>query len=396
MGDRLALHGGPPVRPRLLPYGRQVVDDDDVRAVAQTLQSDFLTTGPQVAEFEADFAARVGARHAVAVSSGTAGLHLAVLAAGVGAGDDVVTTPLTFVASANAVLYAGGRPVFADIRPDTLNVDATALEAALTPRTRALLPVHFAGQPCDLEPIHRLARARGLAVIEDAAHALGAEYRGRRLGALSNLTVFSLHPVKHVTTGEGGVVTTGDAALAARLRRLRNHGLDVDAAERQARGHLHAEMVELGFNYRLTDIQCALGRSQLGKLDRFLARREAIALRYRSALHDTPGLTLPRVAPGVRHAWHLFPVLLDPGCLAADRATIHAALRAENIGVTVHYAAAYRHPYYAGLGYRPGLCPVAEDVCARILSLPLSAGLTDADVDDVVTAVSKVLEHFRT
>lgn len=395
MGDRLALHGGPPVRARLLPYGGQVVDDDDVRAVVQALRSEYLTTGPQVAAFEADFAAAVDARHAVAVSSGTAGLHLAMLAAGVSAGHEVVTTPLTFVASANAVLYAGGRPVFADVRPDTLTLDPGAVERSLTPRTRAIVPVHFAGQPCDLEALHRLARAHGLRVVEDAAHALGATYRGRRVGALSDLTVFSLHPVKHVTTGEGGVITTDDPALAARLRRLRNHGLDVDTVERQARGRLHAEMVELGFNYRLTDVQCALGRSQLGKLARFLARRDAIATRYRAALSDTPGLVLPAVGADVRHAWHIFPVLLDTERLSADRATIHAALRAENIGVTVHYVTAYHHPYYAELGYRPGLCPVAEDVCARILTLPLSAGLSDADVDDVVSAVGKVLEHFR-
>jgi perosamine synthetase len=394
VAERLALHGGSPVRPRLLPYGRQVVDDDDVAAVVAALRSDFLTTGPRVAEFERAFADRVGARHAVAVSSGTAGLHLAVLAAGIAAGDEVVTTPLTFVATANAALHAGARPVFADIDPDTLNLDPAALERRVTARTRAIVPVHFAGQPCDLEAIHALAGARGLLVVEDAAHALGAEYRGRPVGALSALTVFSLHPVKHVTSGEGGMVTTDDAALAARMRRLRNHGLALEASERQARGVVHAEMVELGFNYRLTDLQSALGRSQLARLDRFLARREAIAARYRAALAGVPGLRVPRVLEGGRHAWHIFPVLVDGPRVRADRDTVVAALRAENIGAAVHYGAVYRHPHYASLGYRAGLCPVAEDVCARILTLPLAAGMTDGDVDDVVTATWKVLEHF--
>lgn len=395
MSDRLAIDGGRPVRASLLPYGRQLIGDDDVAAVTAALRGAFLTTGPAVSEFEARFAVRVGARHAVAVSSGTAALHAAMFAAGVGPGDEVVTTPLTFVGTANAALYLGARPVFADIHADTLNVDPARVEAALTPRTRVLAPVDFAGQPCELAAIRALARARGLRVVEDAAHALGAEAGGRPVGALSDLTIFSLHPVKHVTTGEGGVVTTDDDELARRLRRFRNHGIATDSADRQASGALWSPMIDLGFNYRLTDIQCALGLSQLPKLEPFLAKREAIAERYLVALKDLPGLTLPRVVADVRHAWHIFPVLVEPERLRVGRDEVFAALRAENIGVTVHYVPAYWHPYYARLGYPRGLCPIAEDATSRIFSLPIFPGMTDADVEDVVVALWKVLGHYR-
>ena len=394
MAERLALHGGTPVRPALLPYGRHLIDDDDVAAVVATLRSGLITTGPAVAAFERAFADAVGARHAVAVSSGTAALHAAVFAAGLGDGDEAITTPLTFVATSNAVLYQGARPVFADVRPDTLTLDPAAAAAAVTPRTRALMPVHFAGQPCDVEAWERMARDRGLTLIQDAAHALGAEVGGRRLGGGAGLTVFSLHPVKHVTTGEGGVVTTDDAGLAERARRFRNHGMATDAGTRDAAGRLWAEMVDLGFNYRLTDLQCALGVSQLGKLDRFLARREAIAERYVAALKDQPGLTLPQVVPDVRHAWHIFPVLVDTARLTARRAEIYAALRAENIGVTLHYVPAYWHPYYAARGYARGLCPRAEDAAERLLTLPIFPAMTEADVADVLTALARVLGHY--
>jgi perosamine synthetase len=394
VAETLAIHGGRPVRAALLPYGRHAIDDADVAAVVAALRGALITTGPTVAAFERAFAEVVGARHAVAVSSGTAALHTAVFAAGLGPGDEAVTTPLTFVATSNAVLYQGATPVFADIRRDTLTLDPAAAAAALTSRTRALMPVHFAGQVCDVEAWGALARQRGLTLIQDAAHALGAESRGRRLGGGPGLTIFSLHPVKHVTTGEGGVITTDDDALAERMRRFRNHGLATDAATRDAHGRLWAEMVDLGYNYRITDLQCALGLSQLTRLDHFLARREAIAERYVAALKDQPGLTLPEVVPDARHAWHIFPVLLEPARLTADRAAVYAALRAENIGVTFHYVPAYWHPYYASRGYSRGLCPVAEDAAGRLLTLPLFPGMTDGDVADVITAVGKVLGHY--
>lgn len=395
MSDRLALHGGRPIRSTPLPYCRQTVEDDDAQAVLAALRSNWLTTGPLVGAFEQAVASMVGAMHAVAVSSGTAALHGAVFAAGIGPGDEVITSPLTFAASANAVLYCGGVPVFADVRADTLTIDAVEVEVKVTPRTRAVLPVDFAGQPCDVDAVADIARAKGLTVIEDAAHALGAEHRGRRVGALADLTTFSFHPAKLITTGEGGMVTTNRDDLAARLRRFRNHGFETDFRERDEQGAVYSPMLDLGHNYRLTDFQCALGLSQLGKLDHFLKRRGEIAERYTTALSSLPGIALLAVLPHVRHAWHIFPVLLDLDRLAADRRTILAALHAENIGVGVHYVPVYWHPYYEALGYRRGLCPRAETAFDRLLTLPLFPAMTDADVDDVVAALRKVLRYYR-
>jgi perosamine synthetase len=394
VGEALALHGGRPARATLLPYGRPTMDEDDVQAVAAVLRSGWLTTGPRVGAVERAGGAAVGAPHAVAVSSGTAALHAAASAAGIGRGDEVVVPALTFAASANAVLYQGGTPVFADVREDTLCVDPADVAARITPRTRAIVAVDYAGQPADLAPLGALARERRLALIEDAAHALGAEYRGRRVGALADLTTFSFHPVKHVTTGEGGLVTTASAEMDARLRRFRNHGLEAGFAERDERGLEYSPMVELGYNYRLTDIGCALGLVQLGKLEAFLKRRAEVARRYRAELGQEPGLALPAVAPDVRHAWHIFPVLLEIERLAADRRTILAALRAENIAATVHYVPVYWHPYYQALGYRRGLCPRAERAFERLLTLPLFPGMTDEDAGDVLAAVRKVVGHY--
>jgi len=394
MPEELALHGGPPVRSSLLPYGRHNLEDDDVAAVLESLRGGWLTTGPTIGRLERAVAERVGARHAVAVSSGTAALHAAVFAAGIGPGDEVIAPPLTFAATTNVVLYQGGLPVFADVRADTLTLDPDDVERRLTPRTRAVIAVDYAGQPCDLDALRGLTRRRGLVLIEDAAHALGAEYHGRPLGALADLTTWSFHPVKHVTTGEGGMITTDDAGLAARCARFRNHGIATDAAEREARGDWFYEMTDLGFNYRLTDLQCALGLAQLAKLDRFLQRRRAVAERYRAALDDLAALSLPAVAPDVSHAWHLFPVLLQLERLSADRRTVFSALRAEGIGVNVHYIPVYWHPYYQRLGYEKGLCPRAEAVYERLLTLPLFPAMNERDVDDVVRAVRKVVGHF--
>jgi UDP-4-amino-4,6-dideoxy-N-acetyl-beta-L-altrosamine transaminase len=394
MAEALALHGGTPVRATLLPYAKHSVDDEDIQAVAAALRSGWLTTGPAVDAFEQAVASVVAAKHAVAVNSGTAALHCAVFAAGVGAGDEVITSPLTFVASANAVLYQRGVPIFADIRSDTLMLDPDEVAARVTSRSRAILPVDFAGQPCDLDALLTIAREHNLMTIEDAAHALGASHRGRPIGSVADLTVFSFHPAKLISTAEGGMVATDDDGLASRLRRFRNHGLDTDFRERAARGATYSSMVELGYNYRLADVQCALGLSQLGRLEQFLKRRSAIAERYAGALASVPQVTMPAVGPHVRHAWHIFPVLLRLEQLRADRTTILAALHAENIGATVHYVPAYWHPYYAALGYRRGLCPRAEDAYERILTLPLFPAMTDSDVEDVVAALRKVLAHY--
>ena len=391
----LAIHGGSPVRKTLLPYGRQSIDESDIQAVVDVLRSDWLTTGPKVGEFEEALAAWVGAKHAVSFSSGTAALHAAAFAAGLKPGDEAITSPMTFAATANCVLYQGATPVFADVSADTLNLNPELAEARVTPRTKAILPVDYAGHPADLDAIVKFADQHGLVVIEDACHALGAEYRGRKVGALAHMTVFSFHPVKHLTTGEGGLVTTNDAGLAESLRRFRNHGISSDARQRQSAGQWHYEMVLLGFNYRLTDIGCALGLSQMGKLDANLARRREIAIRYAAAFRDMPGVIAPAVRDDVNSAWHLYPVRVDLDRLTVDRGEVFRALRAENIGVNVHYIPVHCHPYYRDrFGYRGGEYPVAEDAYARLISLPMFHGMTDPDVEDVLGAVGKVCAAY--
>lgn len=394
MADRLAVDGGKPVRDRLLPYGRQVIDADDEQAVLAALRSDYLTTGPRVEAFEEAFAASVGARHAVAFCNGTAALHGAAHVAGFAPGDEGITTPLTFVATANCVRYAGGTPVLVDIRPDTLTIDVAAVARAVTPRTRAILPVDYAGAPADLDECLALARNHGLVVIEDAAHSLGATYRGRAVGTIADLTMFSLHPVKHVTTGEGGMVTTSDDDLAARLKRFRNHGIDADARMRAARGSWFYDVVETGMNYRLTDVQCALGLSQLKKLPAWLARRRAIAAAYSCRLANVSEVETPFVPADRESAWHIYPLRLRVDRLRADRAQIFAALRAENIGVNVHYVPVHLHTAYEGPAAR-GRFPNAEDAYDRLVTLPLWPGMTDHDVDDVVEAVTRVVQAYR-
>jgi len=393
--QKLAIDGGTPVRETLLPYGRQSIDEDDIQAVVEVLKSPWLTTGPKIAEFEAAFAARVGAAHAVAFSSGTAALHGAAFAAGLEPGDEAITTPLTFAATANCVLYQGATPVFADVSSDTLNLDPDQASAKITPRTRAIIPVDYAGHPANLDATLEIARRHGLVVIEDACHALGAQYRGRRVGSLADMSVFSFHPVKHVTTGEGGMVTTNNANYAETLRRFRNHGISSDARQRQSAGQWHYEMVLLGFNYRLTDIGCALGLSQLRKLDGNLARRREIASRYTAAFREMPGMIAPMVCREANPAWHLYPVRLDLARLTADRAQFFRALRAENIGVNVHYIPVHLHAYYRDrFAYNGGEYPVAEDAYQRLISLPMFHSMTDRDVNDVIAAVGKVSAAF--
>ncbi len=391
----LAVDGGTPVRKTLLPYGRQSVGEDDIQAVVDVLRSDWLTTGPKVGEFEEAFAAWVGAKHAVSFSSGTAALHGAAFAAGLRPGDEAITTPMTFAATANCVLYQGATPVFADVSADTLNLDPEKAAAKITARTRAILAVDYAGHPADLDAILELADRNGMTVIEDASHALGAEYRNRRVGSIAHMTVFSFHPVKHLATGEGGMVTTNRADYAEALRRFRNHGISSDARQRQAEGRWHYEMVLLGFNYRLTDIACALGLSQLKKLEANLARRREIAARYATAFRDLAGVARPAVRAEVNPAWHLYPVRLNLEKLSADRAQIFRALRAENIGVNVHYIPVHRHPYYRDrFGYRGGEYPIAEDAYERLISLPMFHGMSDQEVEDVIAAVKKVRVAF--
>src|SRR5208282_5008210 len=310
-GETLAVDGGIPVRDSLLPYGRQCIDEEDIQTVVDVMRSDWLTTGPKVEEFEEAFAAGVGAKYAISFSSGTAALHGAAFAAGLKPGDEAITTPMTFAATANCVLYLGATPVFADVSPDTLNIDPAQVAARITPRTRAILPVDYAGHPADMDAIQELASQHRCIVIEDACHALGAEYKHRRTGSVSDMTVFSFHAVKHLTTGEGGMVTTDHADFAETLRRFRNHGISSDARQRQTDNKWHYEMVLLGFNYRLTDIACALGLSQLKRLEENLSRRREIAARYAAAFSDLEGVTVPAVRGDANPAWHLYPIRLN-------------------------------------------------------------------------------------
>ena len=393
--ETLAIRGGTPVRNTMLPYGRQSLDESDIQAVVEVLRSDWLTTGPKVDEFEERFAAKVGAKYAVSFSSGTAALHAAAFASGLGPGDEAITTPLTFCATANCVLYQGATPVFADVCTDTLNLDPEQISRRLSSRTKAMIAVDYAGHPADLDALRTLAGHRGLFLIEDACHALGADYRGKRVGGIADMTAFSFHPVKHVTTGEGGMVATNDGKLAETLRRFRNHGISSEARQRQESGQWFYEMVLLGFNYRLTDIACALGISQLDKLDANLARRREIAACYTRAFREVPAVVVPAVREGVDPAWHLYPIRLNLDLLSAGRTEIFRALRAENLGVNVHYIPVHRHPYYAGrFDYKGGEYPVAEDAYERLISLPMFHSMTTQDVEDVIRAVRKVTAGF--
>ncbi len=390
-----AIEGGQPVRPKLLPYSQQWVADDDIEAVIRVLRSDFLTTGPKIKEFEEMFANYVGTRYAVAIANGTAALHAAMFAAGVGPGDEVITTPITFAASANCVLYQGGLPVFADVLSGNLLIDPMQAEAKITERTRVIIPVHYSGHPAPMDEILALAGKYNLLVVEDAAHALGARYKGQLIGGLSDMTVFSFHPVKHITTGEGGMITTNRADLYEQLLLFRAHGITRDPRRLgKAAGPWYYEMQALGYNYRMTDIQAALGISQLAKSEDFLARRREIAAIYTEAFTGLDSIEPYLEKTWAASSWHLYVIKLKPDRLRVDRNVVFDALRAENIGVNVHYIPVYLHPYYRALGYQPGLCPQAEEAYERIISLPVFPAMTDRDVHDVITAVRKVMAYY--
>ena len=369
-----------------IPYGRQWIEDDDIAAVVETLKSDYLTTGPKVAEFEKALAEYTGAKYAVAVSNGTAALHIACLAAGIQEGDEVITTPLTFAASSNCVLYCGGKTVFADVDPRTYNIDPEDVRRKITDRTKAIIPVHLSGQPCDMDAIHKIANEYHLIVIEDAAHAIGAEYRGQKIGSLSDMTEFSFHPVKHVTTGEGGAVTTNSEELYQKLLLFRTHGItrNPDLMTR-CEGGWYYQQLDLGYNYRITDIQCALGISQLRKLDRSLARRREIARRYDEAFRDEPGLIIPYQAPEALNSYHLYILQFTD----VDRKAAYDMLQEAGIHVNVHYIPTYTFPYYRTHGYADTCCPNAEKIYGNILSIPMYYGITDEEIEYVIENVKK-------
>lgn len=378
-------------RDTFLSYGRQTIDEADIEAVIETLRSPFITQGPKVEEFERAIADYVGANYAVAFANGTAALHGAYFAAGIAEGDEVITTPITFVATSNAVVYCGGKPVFADINRDTYNLDVEAVAEKITGRTKAIAPVDFTGQPVDIDAFMELAEKHDLVVIQDGAHSLGATYKGKHVGQQADMTMFSFHPVKPITTGEGGIITTNDEDLYEKLKLFRSHGVEkTDYAKNQ--GDWYYEMTHLGYNYRMNDIQATLGLSQLSKLDRFIQSRREIASLYNEKLSKIPGVILPKQRDDVESGWHLYMVQIDDRIVKKARREIFDFMRSANIGVHVHYIPVYWHPYYERLGYERGICPVAEAWYERALTLPLHPQMTDEDVDDVVVTLRHAME----
>lgn len=372
-----------------IPYGRQSINDEDIKAVVNVLKSDYLTTGPKILEFEKKVAEYTGAKYAVAIANGTAALHAACYAAGIGDQDEVITTPITFAASSNCVLYCGGTPVFADIDPETYNISVEDIERKITAKTKAIIAVHFTGQPCEMDRINEIAKRHKLIVIEDGAHALGAVYKGRRIGTLSDMTTFSFHPVKHITTGEGGMILTDNIELYERLKLFRTHGITRDEKLlRKNDGPWYYEQLDLGFNYRITDIQCALGISQMGRLEKFLAKRKSIVERYNDAFSNNVNIQIPYQKPGCDNAWHLYVIRVKN----RRRKEVFEKLRNAGIGVNVHYIPVYQHPYYRTHGYKDIICPNAEDYYNECISLPL---YPDLKVEEQEYVIKKVLENVE-
>jgi perosamine synthetase len=387
----LAINGGTPVRESTLPYGRQQIDEDDIAAVVDVLKGDWLTTGPVVGEFEEIFSGQVGAEHAVAVNSGTAALHSAMFALGIGPGDEVIVPAITFVATANCVLYRGATPIFAEVDPETLLIDPKYVDDSITEKTKAIIAVDYAGQPCDYNQLKSVISNHNssIKIVSDACHSLGGSYNGHPVGVLADLNVFSFHPVKHITTGEGGMVTTWNGRYKDRMDRFRNHGIATDHSQRTSWVYEH---IDLGYNYRLTDFQCALGITQLASLDYRIHYRQKIASLYNRALARIPEVKPLHVHDNVRHAYHLYVIKLAE---RLSRYEIFRALQAEGIGVNVHYMPVHTHLYYMehiGTGF--GMLPVAEAAYERILSLPIFPGMTNEDVNDVVLALKKVIGAY--
>jgi perosamine synthetase len=390
--ERLAIDGGRPVRSKLLPYGHQLIDDEDIAAVTEVLKSDWVTQGPKVDEFETKVAEYCGAKYAVAVSSGTAALHSACAVAGISEGDEAITTPITFAATANAIIYCSGKPEFADIKEDTLNIDPDEIRRRISPRTKALLPVDFAGHPADLDEIGRIAEEKGLVMIEDASHALGAEYKGQKIGSLADMTIFSFHPVKHITTGEGGMILTDNKEFYDKLKIFRHHGI---VKNNPSGGSWYYEIYNPGYNFRLTDFQCALGISQLKKLGRFIQRRREIAAKYNEAFADMEEVITPLEDKNVKTVYHIYVIQLQTELLKVRRKEVYEALRAENIGVNVHYMPLHLHPFYQrACGCKKGDYPKAERYYDRAITLPIFPKMSDQDVRDVIKAMEKVVTYF--
>ena len=396
--EKPAIAGGMSVRTSRLYYSHQYIDQADIDAVIDVLQSDYLTTGPHIAACEAALCELTGARYAVLCANGTAALHMACLAAGLGPGDEVITTPITFAASANCALYVGARPVFADIDPDTWNLDPKSVEAHITPATKAVTAVDYGGQSVDEDAFLALKARYGFTYIEDGAHVIGTSYKGRMNGSIADMTTFSFHAVKTITGGEGGAVLTNDPALYQKLLLYRTHAITRDPAQMmyEPDGPWYYEQVDLAPNYRITDIQAALIQTQLDKLPQFAERKRAIVARYDKAFADLPGITIQRETEGSDTVRHLYIIKLNPEHLTIDRLGFYRAMQAENIICNVHYIPVYYFPYYEKLGYERGLCPIAEDLYANMLTIPLYYAMSDQDVEDVITAVTKIAEYYGT
>lgn len=395
--EELAILGGRPVRDRKIFYGRQWVDEEDIQAVAEVLRSPYITCGPKVEEGERKLAEYTGARHAVLCSNGTAALHCACLAAGIGPGDEVITTPMTFAASANCAVYCGATPVFADIDLQTYNIDPESIRAHITPRTKAVVAVDFTGQAVKIQEIRAICDQYGLVFIEDAAHAIGTRYNGRPVGSLADMTCFSFHPVKTITSGEGGAITTNSEELYKKLVLAHTHGITHEDSLMEGAPHegpWYYEQISMGFNYRMTDFQAALLLSQLGKLEQFKKRRQEIVDKYNRAFQDVPGIIIQQEIPESDTCRHLYIIRLDLEKLTCTRRQFFDAMSAENVQCQIHYVPVYWFPFYEHRGYAKGLCPNAEKVYAGIMSIPLYPMLSDADTDDVIHAVKKIAAYY--
>ncbi|MCR4745640.1 MAG: UDP-4-amino-4,6-dideoxy-N-acetyl-beta-L-altrosamine transaminase [Lachnospiraceae bacterium] len=396
--EKLAINGGQPVRENKIYYGCQWVDDEDINAVVKTLRSPLITCGPKVAELEGKLEEITNAKHAVVCSNGTAALHCACIAVGIKEGDVGITTPLTFTASANCVRYCGGTVVFADVNPDTYNIDPDSIEKCITEKTKAVIAVDFTGQAVEHERIREICNKYGLIFIEDAAHAIGTKYNGKPIGSLADMTCFSFHPVKTVTAGEGGAITTNDDELYHKLVLVHTHGIEHDEdfmEEAPHEGMWYYEQVSLGYNYRMTDFQAALLLSQLSKLEKFKARRREIVEKYDEAFKNLPGIILQNEIEESDTCRHLYIIRLDLDKLSCTRRQFFDAMSTEGVQPQVHYIPVYWFPYYKKLGYKKGLCPNAEEIYRSIMSIPLYPKMTDQDIEDVIKAVTKVVENYR-
>lgn len=392
-----AIEGGKVIRNNFLPFARPLIEQEDIEEVVDTLNSDWLTTGPKTHLFEDNFAKYIGCKYAMAVNSCTAALHISLGALGIGKDDEIITTPYTFISTVNVILQQRATPVFVDIDSDTFNINPDLIRGKINKKTKAIMPVHFAGQPCEMDKIIKIAKDNNLFIIEDAAHAISAEYEGRKIGNIGDTTSFSFYPTKNITTSEGGMITTNNEKVANKCKILSLHGISKDAWKRySAEGSWYYEVIYPGYKYNMTDIQASLGLHQLEKLNNFQKKRENIVKAYNEAFKDMEEIVIPYVKNNIKHAWHLYVIKIVPERLKINRNQFIEALKAENIGTSVHFIPAHLHPYYRdNYGFKSGDFPNAEYAFERVISLPLFPKMTDEDVNDVINAVRKIVEYYK-